>query len=49
MKTFNDTNQGTYVTPQVVNVTLMVEQCIASSCGVALENMEGNKIFDEEF
>lgn len=38
-----------YETPDMTLLTLVVEQCIASSTGASLDDMDKNGIYDENF
>ena len=42
-----ETKRYSYLTPEIEVLSLVVEQCIASSC--MLENMDKNDVYDEEF
>lgn len=42
-------NRESYETPAIETIVLVVEQCLASSVGTALKDMNANEIYDENF
>jgi len=41
--------QGAYCSPEMDIIALVAEQCIASSTGTSLDDMDNNGIYDESF
>lgn len=41
--------QGAYCSPEMDIIALVAEQCIASSTGTSLDDMDRNEVYDELF